>query len=128
MPVAQPVQLNGPGTFSQAVVPTTNASVTVAASGSVNITGAGYLVVIVTDTISGNAVAGIADMIRPLEQASGVKNFNLSASAYFAAAANLVVNVSTRQLDGAAPSTAPVVRSASLAAFAANPVAVQGQI
>jgi hypothetical protein len=127
MPVAQPSQLNGPGTFSQTVVPPTNAPVTVAASGSINVApnSQGYVVITLSDTISGRVVAGIADMIRPAEQAIGVKNFNLSASSSFTAAVNLVVSVSTRQLDGADPSTAPVISGASLSAFAANPVAEQ---
>jgi hypothetical protein len=130
MPSVQTTPLTGPGTFNQPVVPPTNAPVTVAASGQVNVAlnSAGYIVVSVTDTISGNVVAAIADTIRPSEQASGVKTFNISATVFFAATTNLQVSVSSRALDGALSASAPAVTGASLAAFAANPVAVQGQI
>jgi hypothetical protein len=118
MPAIQTqTQLSGPGTFSSGVTPPVNTPVAVNAAGSVSITGSGYLIVLVADSISGRAVCGIADMIRPSELLSGVKKFNISASNLFAQAANLQVSVSTRQMDGAAPSAAPTLGASSLSAL-----------
>jgi hypothetical protein len=118
----------GAGTFSTAVVPPLNMPITVAAGGSVSVTGSGYLIALITDSISGQIVCGITDMIRPSEILSGVKSFNISISNIFAQAANLQVSISTRPLDGAPLSAAPILGASSLSAFSASATAQQGTV
>jgi|HubBroStandDraft_6_1064221.scaffolds.fasta_scaffold02559_9 hypothetical protein len=113
-------------TLPGAVAPPVNSPCTVSASGSVSIGGAGYLIVLITDSISGQIVCGIADMVRPSEMLSGTKNFSINASSFFSQAANLQVSVATRPLDGA--SIAPTVSNASLTAFSASATAQQGTV
>jgi hypothetical protein len=121
MPSVSTPPLTGPGTFSSTVNPATGVPLIISANGTISFSpgSTGYIVVEVLNTVTGGSVCGIADTIRPSEQVSGTKSFNISVSNFFANAASLQISVSARQLDGQSSANAPTISSAALSAFTA---------
>ena len=119
MPTVSAPPLSGAGTFNTAITPALNTPLVLTASGSISVgpTSQGYITADIVDG-SGNSVCGIAAIITPADLVAGFKNFNINVSGpQFNNATSLQTSVGTRQLDGADPSTAPVISSANLTSF-----------